>query len=100
MTRTTKKSGNSESGRECIAYQIADVVKAMSQDAGVKVRELRVDGGPTRNKYLMQFQSDIRHPLYRCRTLKNFPASDRYAAGLALGIWDEAIFENMNPDKI
>ena len=46
-------------GVECIAYQIADVVNAMSQDANTEIQELRVDGGPTRNQYLMQFQSDI-----------------------------------------
>ena len=46
-------------GLESIAYQITDVVNAMSEESGIKIQELRVDGGPTRNKYLMQFQSDI-----------------------------------------
>ena len=59
MTRTTGKAEIVRAGVECIAYQITDIVKAMSEDAGIKVGELRVDGGPTRNQYLMQFQSDI-----------------------------------------
>ncbi len=59
MTRTTGKAEVVRASVECIAYQITDIVKAMSEDAGVTVSELRVDGGPTRNAYLMQFQSDI-----------------------------------------
>ena len=59
MTRTTKKPELVKAAVECIAYQITDIVNAMSEDAGVKVEELRVDGGPTRNSYLMQFQSDM-----------------------------------------
>ena len=59
MSRTTRKAEFVRAALECIAYQITDVVQAMSEDAGVPVKELRVDGGPTRNDYLMQFQSDI-----------------------------------------
>ena len=59
ITRTTRKAEMVCAGVECIAYQIADVVNAMSQDAKTEIQELRVDGGPTRNQYLMQFQSDI-----------------------------------------
>ena len=81
---------------ECIAYQITDIVEAMSQDARVKVEELRVDGGPTRNRYLMQFQSDI------ARAVVQVPDSEElsgigpaYAAGLALGVWDRQIFDKL-----
>ena len=59
MSRTTRKAEFVRAALECIAYQITDVVQAMSEDAGVPVKELRVDGGPTRNDYLMQFQSNI-----------------------------------------
>lgn len=55
MTRITGKAEIIRVGLECIAYQITDVVKAMSEDAGIVVEELRVDGEPTKNKYLMQF---------------------------------------------
>ena len=54
-----QNTGAGEGRTGVCAYQIADVVEAMSQDAGVRIEELRVDGGPTRNRYLMQFQSDI-----------------------------------------
>ncbi len=100
MTRTTGKAEVVRAGVECIAYQITDILKAMSEDAGVKVEELRVDGGPTRNAYLMQFQSDI------AETVVQVPDSEElsgigpaYAAGLKLGIWDESIFEKLNRRK-
>lgn len=97
MTRTTGKAEIVRAGVECIAYQITDIVKAMSEDAGIKVSELRVDGGPTKNKYLMQFQSDI------SETTVQVPDSEElsgigpaYAAGLALGVWGEEIFSKLN----
>ena len=97
MTRTTGKAEIVRAGVECIAYQITDIVKAMSEDAGIKVGELRVDGGPTRNDYLMQFQSDmlgipVRVP--EAEELSGIGAA--YAAGLSLGIYDEKIFDKMN----
>ena len=55
-----RPGGNRQRPREeCIAYQIADVLELMGQEAGVAIQELRVDGGPTKDKFLMQFQSDI-----------------------------------------
>ncbi len=100
MTRTTGRAEIVRAGLECIAYQIQDVIEAMSEDSGVEVHELRVDGGPTRNAYLMQFQSDIAGIDVQA------PDSDElsgmgpaYAAGLALGIWDETIFEKLGRTK-
>ncbi len=100
MTRTTGKAEVVRAGVECIAFQITDIVKAMSEDAGVTVSELRVDGGPTKNAYLMQFQSDI------ARACVQVPDSEElsgigpaYAAGLALGVWDEKIFEKLKRIK-
>lgn len=100
MTRTTGRAEIVRAGLECIAYQIQDVIEAMSEDSGVEVHELRVDGGPTRNAYLMQFQSDIAGIDVQA------PDSDElsgmgpaYTAGLALGIWDETIFEKLGRTK-
>ena len=59
ITRTTGKAEVVKAALDCIAYQITDLVRAMEQDTGLQIAELRVDGGPTRNAYLMQFQSDI-----------------------------------------
>lgn len=44
---------------ESIGYQVADLVRAMTDSAGIALKEIRVDGGPTRNRFLMQFQSDL-----------------------------------------
>ena len=100
MNRTTKRAEIVRAGVECIAYQITDIIKAMSQDAGVKVGELRVDGGPTKNKYLMQFQSNIADTIVQVPDSEEFSGiGPAYAAGLALGIWDETIFENINRVK-
>lgn len=100
MTRTTGKAEIVRAGVECIAYQITDIVKAMSEDAGVEVRELRVDGGPTRNAYLMQFQSDIAEADVQVPDSEELSGTGpAYAAGLALGVWDEKIFEKLKRVK-
>lgn len=97
MTRTTGKAEIVRAGVECIAYQITDIIKAMSEDAGVKVGELRVDGGPTRNSYLMQFQSDIADAAVQVPDSEELSGiGPAYAAGLALGVWDNTIFEKLN----
>lgn len=100
MTRTTGKAEVVRAGLECIAYQITDIIKAMSEDAGVAVDELRVDGGPTKNAYLMQFQSDIAGAWVQIPDSEELSAiGPAYAAGLALGLWDERIFEKLNRVK-
>ena len=100
MTRTTGRAEVVRAGVECIAYQITDIVKAMSQDAKVKVGELRVDGGPTRNSYLMQFQSDIAEAAVQVPDSEELSGiGPAYAAGLALGVWDESIFNKLKRVK-
>lgn len=100
MTRTTGKAEVVRAGVECIAYQITDIVKAMSEDAGITVSELRVDGGPTKNAYLMQFQSDIAEANVQVPDSEELSGiGPAYAAGLALGIWDEKIFEKLKRVK-
>ena len=100
MTRTTGKAEVVRAGVECIAYQITDIVKAMSEDAGVTVGELRVDGGPTRNGYLMQFQSDIAEAAVQVPDSEELSGiGPAYAAGIALGVWDEHIFEKLKRTK-
>ena len=59
ITRTTGRAEIAKACLECIAYQITDLVELMRRDSGILVDTLRVDGGPTASKYLMQFQSDI-----------------------------------------
>ena len=96
ITRTTGKGEIIRACIECIAYQITDVIWAMSQDCGIEVKELRADGGPTKNSYLMQFQSDLLGGnvlVPECETLSGTGAA--YAAGLGLGLYDEQIFETL-----
>ncbi|MGL6201007.1 MAG: FGGY-family carbohydrate kinase [Lachnospiraceae bacterium] len=100
MTRTTKRAEVVRAGLECIAYQIADIIYAMSADAKVKVNELRVDGGPTRNRYLMQFQSDIADAVVQIPDSEELSGiGPAYAAGLELGLWDEKVFGNLSRTK-
>ena len=94
MDRTTRRAELARAALECIAYQIADVIFAMEEDSRLRVGDLRVDGGPTRNKYLMQCQSDILQARVRVpgqEELSGIGAA--YMAGLALGVWGEEVFE-------
>ncbi|MFZ1609738.1 MAG: glycerol kinase GlpK [Chitinophagales bacterium] len=59
LTRGTGKAHLVRAALESIAYQVRDVFDAMQQDAGIKLQELKVDGGASVNNWLMQFQSDI-----------------------------------------
>lgn len=75
-------------GLESIAFQIADVADAMAKDSGRPIRRLLVDGGPTANGFLMQFQSDILPAeIATNRTSALSAAGGMLAAGLAAGFW-------------
>jgi len=101
ITRTTGRAEIVRAGLECIAYQITDVVEAMGEDAGLAIEELRVDGGPTRNGYLMQFQSDmlgIPVQVPDAEELSGIGAA--YLAGISLGIYDrDKLFAGMGRQK-
>lgn len=101
MSRTTKRAEIVKAGLESIVYQITDVVEAMSRESGIPIEELRVDGGPTRNTYLMQFQSDmtgIPVQVPSAEELSGIGAA--YAAGLAVGIYEkDKIFAQMQRRK-
>ena len=96
ISRTTGKREIVKAALESIAYQINDVVEAMEKDAKTKITGFYVDGGPTRNGYLMQFQSDICGALVHVPDaveLSGFGAA--YLAGISLGLYDETVFENI-----
>lgn len=89
ITRTTGRAEIVKAGVECIAYQITDLVLRMAQDAGLALAELRVDGGPTANGYLMQFQSDmagVEVSVPDIQELSGFGAA--CAAGFASGLYN------------
>lgn len=92
--RTTGRKEIVRAGVEAIAYQIADVLEAMSKDAGLPIKTLRADGGPTKNAYLMQFQSDVLQArLWVSKTEELSGMGAAYAAGLSMGILPPDIFD-------
>lgn len=94
MNRTTTRAEMVKAGLECIAYQITDVVKLMQQEAAIDRIELRVDGGPTRNNWLMQFQCDMLScPVLVPETEELSGMGAAYAAGMGLGLYTEDIFQ-------
>ena len=94
MTRTTGRAEVVRAALDCIAYQITDIVKAMGESAGLPITELRVDGGPTRNAYLMQLQSDLLDIPVRIPDSEELSGiGAAYAAGLAQGIYTEDVFQ-------
>ena len=73
---------------ESIAFQTADVLRAMHADSGIAVTELRVDGGATQNDLLMQFQADVLGvPVVRPKIYETTALGAAYLAGLAVGFW-------------
>ncbi len=73
---------------ESIAYQTRDVLDAMQQDAGERLRGLRVDGGAVANNFLMQFQADLLGtPVERPAMKETTALGAAYLAGLATGYW-------------
>ncbi len=88
LTRGSNAGHLARAALESIAYQSADLLRAMEADAGRKLRELRVDGGAVGNNALMQFQADLlRVPVVRPRTTETTALGAAYLAGLAVGFW-------------
>ena len=88
LTRGSTAAHLARAALESIAYQSADLLRAMAADCGGKLRELRVDGGATVNNPLMQFQADLlRVPVVRPRTTETTALGAAYLAGLAVGFW-------------
>ncbi len=97
MSRTTGRAELVRAALDSIAYQVTDVLKAMEQDSGCELRELRTDGGPTRNAYLMQMQSDLANVRVSAAGQEELSAMGAaYLAGLTGGIYRrEALFDGM-----
>ncbi len=89
LTRGTNSYHLIRATLESIAYQTRDVLDAMQQDAGTRLKSLRVDGGAVANNFLMQFQSDILGArVERPEILEVTALGAAYLAGLAVGFWD------------
>jgi len=88
LTRGTTKAHVARAALEGIALQVMDVLKAMEADAGIKLKELRVDGGASANDLLMQLQADLLNvPVVRPKVLETTALGAAYLAGLAVGFW-------------
>ena len=88
ITRGTTAGHIARAALEGIAFQAMDVLRAMNADAGIDLKELRVDGGATANNTLMQFQADILGiPVVRPKILETTALGAAYLAGLAVGYW-------------
>jgi glycerol kinase len=91
LTRGTGAAHIARAALESIAYQTADVLRAMESDAGIKLSELRVDGGATQNDLLMQFQADVLGVrVVRPKVFETTALGAAYLAGLAVGYWKDA----------
>jgi glycerol kinase len=89
MTRYIHRGHIARAVLEATAYQTREVLDAMESDSGVRLSSLRVDGGMVNNNLLMQFQSDILNvPVVRPRILETTALGAAYAAGLAVGYWN------------
>ncbi|WP_298132173.1 glycerol kinase GlpK [Micropruina sp.] len=89
MTRFVDKRHFARAALEATAYQTREVLDAMEADSGVKLAELKVDGGMTMNETLMQFQADqVGVPVIRPVVAETTALGAAYAAGIAVGFWD------------
>jgi len=88
LTRGTTKAHIARAALEGIVLQVMDVLKAMEADAGIKLKELRVDGGASANDLLMQLQADLLNvPVVRPKVAETTALGAAYLAGLAVGFW-------------
>src|SRR5512140_3963102 len=89
LTRGATAAHIARAALESIAYQVADVLVAMQADSHIRLSELRVDGGASKNGLLMQFQADVLGvPVVRCGVAETTALGAAYLAGLAAGIWN------------
>ena len=88
LTRGTKREHIIRAAQESIAYQVADLVRAMEADTGLPLNQLKADGGASRDRFLMQFQADILDRSVRRPAIRETTAlGAAYLAGLAVGVW-------------
>lgn len=89
LTRSTNKNHIIRAALESIAYQTKDVVDTMTEESGIDLKILKVDGGATNNRFLMQFQADILNKeIERPQVYETTALGAAYLAGLAVGFWE------------
>ncbi len=92
MNRSTNKAHIVRAALEAIAYQVKDLIDLMINQGAIDFKELRVDGGPTRNNFLMQFQADMLKQTVQRSSIEEISAlGSAFAAGLAVKFWEDLI---------
>jgi len=102
LSRGTNTGHIARAALEGIAYQTMDVLNVMEKDTGLRIRELRVDGGAVANNLLMKFQSDILGiPVVRPKVIETTALGAAYLAGLSTGYWEgmDELKNQWQPDK-
>ncbi|MBM4422092.1 MAG: glycerol kinase GlpK [Chloroflexi bacterium] len=102
MTRYVNRGHIARAALEATAYQTREVLEAMNKDSGVRLKALKVDGGMVHNELLMQFQADVLGvPVIRPTVAETTSLGAAYAAGLAVGFWNEVndLRANWGKDK-
>ena len=90
LTRGSSRGSITRATLEAIAYQTRDVVDTMVKDTGLKLDSLTVNGGASRNNFLMQFQSDIlQTPIKRAAMEETTALGAAFLAGLAVDFWED-----------
>lgn len=90
LTRGVKKAHFVRAALESLAYQTYDVLKAMESDAGMELKTLRVDGGASANRFLLQFQADVLQvQVQRPQIIETTALGAAYLAGLSVGYWKD-----------
>jgi glycerol kinase len=90
MTRGTRREHVVRATLESVAYQTRDVAEAMVADSDIEMESLKVDGGAVKNNFLCQLQADIiGTEIARPKVDETTALGSAYAAGLAVGYWDD-----------
>lgn len=88
MSRTTGKNELVKAAVESIAYQITDILYGMASDSGLEIRQVKADGGPSKNTYLMQFLSDMARTTVSVAKQEELSAiGAAYLAGISVGLY-------------
>lgn len=90
LTRGTSKNHLVRAALQSLAYQSNDLLEAMKRDSGLRIKDLRVDGGAAANNYLCQFQADILGvQVSRPENIETTARGAAFLAGLATGVWED-----------
>lgn len=102
MSRSTRKEHIARAAEECIAYQVADIVQAMNATSNMPFSGIRADGGPTKERFLMQFQADILNIPIEVSSLEELSgAGAAYCAALGADVSDEkALFSGISYELV